>query len=91
VKATEIGISADPEVMSLSKRVEGIVRRVYERKFAPEAFREAKEELDHLRDASTGQASRDVVQGGFNDLAAAKRIASARSGTNNGRPTPKAR
>ena len=91
MRATEIGISADPQLMTLSKRVEGIVRKVYERKLKPEAFRDAKAELEELRDASSGRAAKEIIQGGFNDLAAAKRIAAARVGGSNGTYRPKGR
>jgi hypothetical protein len=66
--------------MSLSKRVEKIVQRVYERNFAAEAFRQAKADLDRLqREASNKPSVLEVIQGGYNDLASARQVAAERS------------
>jgi hypothetical protein len=78
MKAAHLGISAEPDVVSLSRRVEATVREVYERKFAAEAFRDAKAQLDRLRASAKSRSEREVVQGGYNDLATAKRVAATR-------------
>jgi hypothetical protein len=66
--------------MTLSKRVEKIVQRVYDRNFAPDAFRQAKADLDRLlREASNKPSLLEVIQGGYNDLASAQQVAAERS------------